>query len=102
MSSPRIELGQNEIAAFCREHGVKRLSIFGSVLRDHFDPQASDVDVLVEFAPGVHKGLFKLVAMQNALSKMLGRNVDVTTPGSLSKYCREEVLTRAVVLYDAA
>jgi hypothetical protein len=71
-------------------------------LRKDFDPDQSDVDILVEFAPGVHKSLFKLGEMQDALSQMLGRRVDLTTPGSLSKYFREEVLASAEVLYDAA
>jgi predicted nucleotidyltransferase len=76
--------------------------MFGSAIRDDFDPDRSDVDLLVEFAPGVSKSLFRLLRMQESLSEVFGRNVDLTTTGSLSKYFRDEVLSSAVVLYDAA
>lgn len=102
MLPAQLSIDKNEIAAFCRQHGVARLSLFGSVLRNDFDPSRSDVDVLVEFVPGARKSLFKLVAMQNALGQMFRRNVDLTTPGSLSKYFRDDVLASAEVLYDAA
>ena len=57
---------------------------------------------LVEFLPGVHLGLFKLVRMREELTRMLGQEIDITTPGSLSKYFRQDVLNSAEVLYDAA
>ena len=76
--------------------------MFGSALRDDFDPNRSDIDLLVEFNTGVHKNLFKLVQMERSLSGMFGREVELTTPGSLSKYFRDDVLASAVVLYDAA
>lgn len=97
-----ISIDKTALADLCNEHGVARLCIFGSALRADFDPDRSDVDLLVEFAPGVHKGLFKLVEMQNALSRIVGRKVDLTTLGSLSKYFRDDVIADAVVLYDAA
>ena len=97
-----ISVDREVLAAFCREHGVARLSMFGSALRDDFNPDSSDVDLLVEFAPGVHRSLFKLVDMQQALARLFGREVDLTTPGSLSKYFRDDVLATAAVLYDAA
>jgi predicted nucleotidyltransferase len=90
------------LADFCRNHGVARLSLFGSVLRDDYDPMHSDIDVLVEFRPGAHKGLFKLLKMQRELTELFGRQVDLTTPGSLSKYFRDDVLASARILYDAA
>ncbi len=102
MSAPSIPVDKNVLASICREHGVAKLSLFGSVLRNDFDPQRSDVDLLVEFAPGESKSLFKIVRMQNALTQLFGRDVDLTTPGSLSKYFRDAVLETAVVLYDAA
>ena len=76
--------------------------MYGSVLREDYDPGRSDIDLLVEFLPGVHRGLFKLVAMRNELADMVGQEVDLTTPGSLSKYFRQDVLDSAEVLYDAA
>jgi predicted nucleotidyltransferase len=90
------------LASFCRKYGVARLSVYGSALRDDFDPARSDVDILVEFLPEVHRGLFKLVEMRQELAGMLGREVDLTTPGSLSKYFRQNVLDSAEVLYDTA
>jgi len=87
---------------FCRKHGVARLLVYGSVLRNDFDPDSSDVDLLVQFLPGVHRGLFKLVAMRQELARMIGHEIDLTTIGSLSKYLRQDVLDSAEVLYDAA
>jgi uncharacterized protein len=101
-SVPGIEVEPEALAAFCHAHGVNKLLLFGSVLRADFRPDASDIDLLVEFAPNVPKSLFKLGRMQNELHQLLGREVDLTTPGSLSKYFRDSVLSSAVVLYDAA
>lgn len=102
MSQTRVSIDQDELAAFCRKYGVVRLSLFGSVLRQDFDPGRSDVDVLVEFASNTSKSLFKLSEMQELLGHMIGRSVDLTTPGSLSKYLRDDVMATAEVLYDAA
>lgn len=95
-----IEISRERIAAFCRANGIRRLALFGSILRDDFRPE-SDVDVLVEFQPGVRVGL-AFFRMQDELSSILGRKVDLHTPGSLSKYFRAEVLDEAEALYVAA
>jgi uncharacterized protein len=95
-----IPIPAERIMAFCRENGICRLALFGSVLREDFRPE-SDVDVLVEFHPGVRVGL-SFIQMQDELSTILGHRVDLNTPGSLSKYFREEVLHEAVALYVAA
>jgi predicted nucleotidyltransferase len=87
------------LAAFCRRNRVRRLSFFGSVLRDDFGPE-SDVDLLMEFEPGTTVGL-KFFGMEQELSEMLGRKVDLNTPGFLSKYFREEVLAEAEDVYVA-
>lgn len=102
MASTAISVDHRAIGKLCQENGVARLLLFGSALRDDFDPSRSDVDLLVEFEPGVSKSLFKLIGLQHALSEVFGREVDLTTPGSLSKYFRDDVLSSAVVLYDAA
>jgi predicted nucleotidyltransferase len=94
-----IELPRERIAEFCRRNGIRRLSLFGSVLREDFG-QSSDIDVLVEFAPGRTPGL-AFFGMQDELSRMLGRPVDLNTPGFLSDYFRDEVLREAEVQYDA-
>ena len=88
------------IEAFCREHRIRKLSLFGSILRDDFRPD-SDVDVLVEFEPGARTG-FAFFGMEEELSEILGRKVDLNTPGFLNKYFRDEVLREARALYDAA
>lgn len=102
MLQSRISIDEHKLALFCSNYGVARLSLFGSVLRDDFDPRRSDVDILVEFLPGAHRSLFKLTGMQEELQHMIGHRVDLTTPGTLSKYFRDEVLASAEVLYDAA
>jgi predicted nucleotidyltransferase len=95
-----IRLPHEQIADFCRRHHIRRLALFGSILRDDFGPH-SDVDVLVEFEPGTRTGL-RFFAMQDELSTIVGRRVDLNTPQCLSKYFRDEVLSEADVLYDAA
>lgn len=96
----RIDIPLERIAEFCRRHHIRRLALFGSVLRDDFTPD-SDVDVLVEFEPGKTPG-FAFFSMQEELSAILGRRVDLTTARSLSKYFRDEVLAEAEELYVAA
>ena len=96
----RIPIPHAEIEAFCRRNHIRRLALFGSVIRDDFTPD-SDVDVLVEFEPGKTPG-WEFVDLADELSEMLGRRVDLNTPTSLSRYFRDEVLAEAEVLYDAA
>jgi predicted nucleotidyltransferase len=100
MSYHNIKIPPEVIAAFCRRHHIQRLSLFGSILRSDFRPD-SDVDVLVEFELGHTPGL-AFFAMQDELSELLGRNVDLHTAGSLSNYFRNQVLAEAEVQYDAA
>lgn len=96
----RIEIPKEILADFCRRNRIRRLAFFGSVLRDDFTPE-SDVDVLVEFEPGTRVGL-AFFTMQDELSDLLGRKVDLNTPACLSPYFRNEVLDEVEVLYDAA
>jgi hypothetical protein len=95
-----IDIPQGKIAAFCRKHRIRRLALFGSILRDDFTPD-SDIDVLVEFEPGARTG-FAFFGMQDELSQILGRKVDLNTLGFLSRYFRDEVLREARELYVAA
>ncbi len=95
-----IQLPVDEVAAFCKRNRIRKLSLFGSALRDDFRPD-SDVDVLVEFEPGHVPGL-AFFAMQNELSDILGRKVDLNTPQFLSRYFREQVLAEAEVQYAAS
>ena len=96
-----IATSQEEIAAFCQRHGIARFSLFGSVLRDDFTPE-SDIDVLVEFLPGVRIGFFGFQRAEDELSQLLRRKADLNTPRSLSAYFCEQVLSEARVLYVAA
>jgi hypothetical protein len=93
----KITLPQEQIAAFCRRHHIIKLSIFGSVIHDDFESD-SDIDVLVEFDPDYIPG-FAFVGMQRELSEILGREVDLHTPQSLSRYFREAVIQEAHVQY---
>ncbi len=102
MLAAGLSIDEALLATLCRKYGVARLLLFGSALRGDFDPRRSDIDVLVEFLPGSHKSLFKLLEFERELKHLFGRPVDVTTPGSLSKYFRDDVLAAAEVLYDAA
>ncbi|MBI3611560.1 MAG: nucleotidyltransferase family protein [Nitrospirae bacterium] len=96
--SKNIVVSKDKIADFCKRHHIRKLSFFGSVLRDDFRPE-SDVDVLVEFGPGEVVGLIRLAGMELELSKILGRKVDLRTPADLSRYFRDEVLLSAEVQY---
>jgi len=91
-----------QIAELCRRHHIRRLSLFGSVLRDDFRPD-SDVDVLVEFETGFTPGFFGLYDIEQELSETIGhRSVDLKTPEDLSQYFRDDVMREAEVQYAAA
>jgi len=89
-----------KIADFCRRNHISRLAFFGSVLRDDFRPE-SDVDVLVEFEPGKVPGL-AFFRMEDELTQILGRKVDLQTPNFLSPLIRSKVISEADTRYDAA
>lgn len=95
--TPQIAIDQEQIAAFCRRHHIRKLALFGSALRDDFGPD-SDVDVLVEFEPGHVPGL-AFFTMEAELSELLGRTVDLNTPQFLSRYFRDAVQEGAEVQY---
>jgi len=97
----KILIDHERIVDFCGRHHIRKLSLFGSVLRDDFRPD-SDVDVLVEFEPSATAGFLRLAAMEIELSDMLGRKADLRTPAELSRYFRQEVLREAEVQYAAA
>jgi len=82
--TPRIQVPDDAIAAFCRRWKVVEFAFFGSVLRDDFGP-ASDVDVLVAFAPGAAHTLFDLVRMEDELQAMFGRKVDLVTRRAIER-----------------
>ena len=88
------------LAELCRRNGIRRLAMFGSVLRQDFG-SLSDVDVLVDFERGRTPGL-AFFSMQDELSQLFGRRVDLHTPASLSRYFRDQVLAEAEDQYVAA
>lgn len=100
----RPPINREAIAEFCRRHQIRKLSLFGSVLRDDFDPRDSDIDVLVEFAPVANRRLsyFDLARMQFELEALFGRSVDLSLADSLDPYIRGEVLATAEAQYVAA
>jgi predicted nucleotidyltransferase len=85
----RVPVSDAELAEFCRRNHIRRLAFFGSVLSDDFRPD-SDIDVLVEFEPGKAPGL-GFFALEEELSRMLGRPVDLNTPGFLSPLFRDQM-----------
>lgn len=96
----RITVAQAEIDEFCRRNRIRRLSFFGSVLREDFRPE-SDIDLLVEFDPEHVPGYFTLSAMERELSGLFGRKVDLRTPGEISDYYRDRVLASSEVWYES-
>ncbi|SRR3990172_5139270 len=94
----RIPLPTARLAEFCRRNRIRRLSLFGSVLRDDFRPD-SDVDVLVEFEPETMVGFMALSRMQRELSELLGRRVDLVPRNGLKPVIRDSVLASAVDVY---
>lgn len=103
-TSARISLPQKEIQAFCQQHHIPRLALFGSVLRDDFRPD-SDVDVLVDFEEGVEPGLLEIVAMQDELSQIVGHPVDLVERRAVERsenyIRRRHILDTAETVYVA-
>lgn len=98
MLAQNLTIPQTAIADFCREHHILKLALFGSVLGNRFGAD-SDVDVVVEFEEG-HVPGFAFFDLQDKLSVLFGRQVDLHTPKSLSRYFRDQVIAEATVLYE--
>lgn len=92
-----VKISKEKIADFCRRNHIVRLSVFGSALRENFS-QTSDIDILVEFEKGKEPG-FDFFSMQDELSEIIGRKVDLNTPNFLSRYFRDKVINEAEVQY---
>jgi predicted nucleotidyltransferase len=93
-------LTKERLVEFCKRNHIRRLSLFGSALRDQLGPD-SDIDLLVEFEPDHTPGLFSMVRMELELTEMLGRKADLRTAEDLSEYFRDEVVENAQVQYQA-
>lgn len=96
----RFPLSNYEIAVFCKQNNIRKLSLFGSVLNEEFRPD-SDVDVLIEFEPEARVGFIRLAGIEIELSRLIGRRVDIRTPEDLSRYFRQDVIDSAEVQYAA-
>ena len=98
----RLFADRAALASLCRRRHIRRLSLFGSVLRGDAGPD-SDVDLLVEFSRGARPSFLDLAEIEQELSGLLeGRQVDLRTAEDLSRYFRDEVLREAEVQYEAA
>lgn len=96
-----IRLETQQVAAFCQRHGITHMRLFGSVLRADFGP-ASDVDVLVEFAPGKTPGFFGLADMEAELSGLMnGRRIDLNTVNTFTTPMQSRILKEAEEIYAA-
>jgi predicted nucleotidyltransferase len=93
------KISQKELAEFCRKNHIKKLSVFGSLVRGEPGPD-SDIDLLVEFEQGQTPGLFSIVRMEMELADVFGKKVDLRTPDDLSQYFRDEVMRNAQLQYQ--
>ena len=100
ITSARIPVHSRQISGICRRYHVRRLALFGSVLRDDFRPD-SDVDVLVAFEPEARVGFVTLSRMQRELSELFKRPVDLVPMDGLKPVIRESVLSSAQNVYAA-
>ena len=100
MAKPKIKIPKQSLETFCRKYQVQRLAVFGSVLRDDFNPN-SDVDILVVFDPSAQVTFMKLGQMKRELSAILQRPVDIIPQDGLKPAIRKEVLESAQVVYAA-
>lgn len=95
----RLPIDRAALAEFCRKWHIRRLALFGSVLRDDFGPE-SDVDFLYEFEEG-HVPAWEIVTIKSELSDLVGREVDFVSFKYISKYMRERVLAEAEDIYES-
>ncbi len=104
MARPKIEIPQQQIADFCRRHRIRQMSLFGSALRDDF-AAGSDIDVLVSFALDARHSLFDMVAMQNELQAIFGREVDLVERSAVERsenyIRRKDILQNQEIIYAA-
>lgn len=95
-----LEIQRDQLAELCRRHRIRRLSVFGSALRDDFGPD-SDLDLLIEFEPGYSPG-WDIIHVENDLSRLFGgRTIDIVNPKFLNPRLRQRILDSAVLEYEA-
>lgn len=100
---PLLADNRDAIAALCRRHGVRKLEVFGSILRQDFDSGASDVDLLVEFDPSATRSFSNFLALKEALEALLQRPVDLVEPSAIgNRRLRLHIDRSKAPLYAAA
>jgi uncharacterized protein len=98
---PQLDVDREALAELCRRHRIRRLSLFGSVLKGTARPD-SDIDLLVEFEPDAHPTYFTLARIELELSPLFGgKRIDLRTARELSRYFRDEVVREAEPQYEA-
>lgn len=104
MSIQNLDLPMAQIKELCDRWQIVEFALFGSVLRDDFQP-TSDIDVLITFAPSAHKGLLTLARIKRELEDLLGRDVDILTKKSIEQSQNttrsHNILSSAQVIYVA-
>ncbi|MGA7540726.1 MAG: nucleotidyltransferase domain-containing protein [Steroidobacteraceae bacterium] len=101
--SPLIEDNLEEIGRLCRHYGVRKLELFGSILRQDFDPEHSDVDLLVEFEPRVANSFANFLDLKEALERVLGRRVDLVELRAIrNRRLRHHIAQSKSAIYAAA
>ena len=103
-SKTKVSIPRKKLVEFCRRWKVSELALFGSVLRDDFQP-TSDIDLLISFSPKARISLFDLVRMQNELKEIFGREVDLVERRAIEKsenyIRRKNILSNTKVIYAA-
>lgn len=99
MVHPAVKIPGQALADLCRRNAIRELALFGSATREDFRPDASDLDLLVEFAPDASIDLFGFLALQEELEHLFQRKVDLVSKRGLNRHIREEVLSSREVLY---
>jgi hypothetical protein len=94
-----IELPVEQLIAYCEQHNIRRLSVFGSALRDDFT-EKSDLDLLVEYDPEAIVTFLDMATQEIELSEITGYKVDLRTPEDLSHFFRQEVVENAELVYE--
>ena len=95
-----IQIDLGSLSELCRRYGVKELSLFGSAVRGDMRPE-SDLDIMVEFEPGVRVGLIQFESLIEELAALAGRRVDLVTKRGLKPWVRTEILKDLRVIYAA-
>ena len=98
MIEERVQFPPGFLEDFCKRNYIRKLSLFGSVLRPDFRAD-SDIDVLVEFEKGKTPTLFDIVGLEMELSSFLGRKVDLRTREDISRFSRERVMNESLPRY---